>query len=74
MQNEVASQTTGINFLTNVDGERIAVVIDLKQHGELLETFFDVVISRKRMKSDERVSLADFKEELINDQKLSTDV
>ena len=31
----------GVNYLTNEDGERTAVVIDLKAYGEAIEDFLD---------------------------------
>ena len=31
----------GVNYLTNEDGERTAVVIDLKAYGEAIEGFLD---------------------------------
>ena len=38
----------GIQFVTNATGERIAVLIDLKQYGELWEDFYDGLIARQR--------------------------
>lgn len=64
----------GVNFLTDSKGNRKAVVIDLDQYGDLLEEFFDVVISRQRMEEDEKISLADFKQSLIDEERLSADV
>ena len=38
----------GIQFVINDQGEKMAVVIDLKMHGELWEDFYDSVIARQR--------------------------
>ena len=40
----------GIQFITDEKGRKTAMVIDLKKHGELAEDFWDVVISKSRMK------------------------
>ncbi len=46
----------GINYVTNEDGKRVAVLIDLKKHGELWEDFYDG-LTAKRRKSEPRESL-----------------
>lgn len=38
----------GIQFVMNDKGEKIAVLIDLKKHGELWEDFYDSLIARLR--------------------------
>lgn len=38
----------GIQFVTNAAGEKTAVLIDLKQYGELWEDFYDTLIARQR--------------------------
>lgn len=38
----------GINYVTNEDGKRVAVLIDLKKHGELWEDFYDGLTAKKR--------------------------
>jgi hypothetical protein len=38
----------GIQFVTNAEGERTAVLIDLKRYGELWEDFYDALIARQR--------------------------
>jgi len=50
----------GINFVTNDEGERVAVQIDLKKHGDVWEDFFDVLVAKKRRK-EPRESLASVK-------------
>lgn len=38
----------GVQFLTNEDGEKLAVQIDLQAHGELWEDFYDALLVRER--------------------------
>ena len=40
----------GVQFVVDGDGNKKAVLIDLDMHGDLLEDFFDIVISRERLK------------------------
>lgn len=60
----------GIHYLTNENGERVAVQIDLKKYGDLWEDFFDVLIAKKR-KNEPRESLAAVKAILKKKGKLS---
>jgi hypothetical protein len=46
----------GIKYVTNEDGKRVAVMIDLKTHGELWEDFYDGLTVKKR-KNEPRESL-----------------
>jgi hypothetical protein len=41
---------TGIQFVTDERGRKVAVQIDLKKHGALLEDFWDGLISESRRK------------------------
>lgn len=75
MQNQaIAQKSEGVNFIVDSQGNRIAVVIDLERYGDLLEDFFDVIISKQRLEEDEKISLSDFKKELISDKRLVGDV
>lgn len=38
----------GIQFLTDANGEKTAVVIDLKEYGDLWEDFYDILMARSR--------------------------
>ena len=38
----------GIDFVTNKRGQKTAVLIDLKRHGQLWEDFYDSVVARNR--------------------------
>jgi hypothetical protein len=60
----LAFEIEGINFITDSKGERKAVVIDLEKYNELLEDFFDVLISKHRLENDETISLEEFKKSL----------
>jgi hypothetical protein len=39
---------TGIQYLTNEKGKKVAVQIDLLKHGELWEDFYDLLVARRR--------------------------
>lgn len=41
---------TGIRFVTDAKGRRVAVQIDLKKHGSRLEDLWDGLISESRRK------------------------
>ena len=60
----------GIQFLTNDKGERVAVQIDLRKHGDLWEDVYDSLTARKRAR-EPRESLASVKERLIKQKKLN---
>ncbi len=59
----------GINYVTNEDGKRVAVMIDLKKYGEIWEDFYDV-LTAKRRQSEPRESLESVKEKLMAKGKL----
>jgi hypothetical protein len=49
---------TGIQFLTDEKGRKVAVQIDLRKHGALWEDFYDGMASEQRRKEKgERSSL-----------------
>jgi len=54
----------GIQFLTNDNGERVAVQIDLRKHGDVWEDLYDSLTARKRSK-EPRESLDSVKKRLI---------
>jgi hypothetical protein len=41
---------TGINYVTDENGRKIAVQIDLKKHGALWEDFWDGLVAESRRK------------------------
>lgn len=60
----------GINYVTNEEGRRVAVQIDLKKHGALWEDFYDVMTAKKRL-DEPRESLASVKSRLKKKGKLN---
>jgi hypothetical protein len=44
------STIAGIRYVTDEQGQRVAVLIDLKKHGQLWEDFRDGVIAESRRK------------------------
>ncbi len=38
----------GIDFVANKQGQKTAVLIDLKRHGQLWEDFYDSVVAQNR--------------------------
>lgn len=60
----------GINYVTNEDGKRVAVMIDLKKHGELWEDFYDGLTAKKRA-VEPRESLETVRELLKKKDKLN---
>jgi len=59
----------GIHFVTNQNGDRVAVQIDLERYGDLWEDFYDQITARKRVR-EKRESLATVKKRLIAQGKL----
>ena len=53
----------GIDFVTNKRGEKTAVLIDLKRHGQLWEDFYDSVVAKNRAR-EPRESLDAVKDRL----------
>ena len=41
----------GVQFLVDDDGEKTAVLIDLKKNAELWEDFYDVAVASSRAKT-----------------------
>jgi hypothetical protein len=60
----------GINYVTNEDGKRIAVLIDLKEYGELWEDFYDGLTAKKR-EGEPRESFESVKKLLTENGKLN---
>ena len=59
----------GIRYVTDERGERVAVQIDLKKHGEIWNDFFDI-LTAKRRQNEPRESLASVKSKLKKNGKL----
>jgi hypothetical protein len=60
---------SGINYVTNEEGKRVAVMIDLKKYGELWDDFADTVVAKQREK-EPRESLESVKNLLKQKGKL----
>jgi hypothetical protein len=58
----------GVQYVTDEQSEKTAVLIDLKKNGELWEDFYDVVISKKR-EHEPRESLESVKNRIIGNGK-----
>ncbi|OFX61643.1 MAG: hypothetical protein A2066_16430 [Bacteroidetes bacterium GWB2_41_8] len=59
----------GISFVTNDENKKVAVLIDLKEHGDLWEDFYDSLIADQR-KDDDLISFDQLKQELKNEGRL----
>jgi hypothetical protein len=68
----MSSPMTGIQYVTDEKGRKIAVQIDLTKHRELWEDIQDVLVSRSR-RHEKRIPLEKVKEGLIKSGKLSRD-
>ena len=55
---------TGIRFVTDDKGHKVAVLIDLKKHGARLQDFWDGLVSESRRK-EKGIPLAKVKADLI---------
>jgi hypothetical protein len=55
---------TGIQFVTDAKGRKLAVQIDLKRYGAVLEDFWDGLISESRRK-EKGIPLEKIKADLI---------
>jgi len=60
---------TGIQFVTDEKGRKIAVQIDLKKHRQLWEDIEDVLVSRSRQ-HEKRIPLAKVRAGLVKSGKL----
>jgi len=63
----------GVQYLVDDSGERTAVVISLKQWGEIWEDFYDVLVSESR-KDEPTVAWETLKAELASEVPTSGDV
>jgi hypothetical protein len=63
---------SGIQYVTDEKGRKVAVQIDLKKHRELWEDIQDVLISRSR-RHEKRIPLEKVKAGLLKSGKLGRD-
>jgi hypothetical protein len=61
---------TGIQYVTDEEGRKVAVQIDLREHAELWEEIEDVLVSRSR-RNEASIPLSQVKANLIQSGKLS---
>jgi hypothetical protein len=61
---------TGIQFVTDEKGRKVAVQIDLKMHRELWEDIQDLLVSRSR-RQEKRIPLEKVKAGLVKSGKLT---
>lgn len=59
----------GIQFVTDSDGEKTAVLIDLRQHGDVWEDFYDLLLAQARQ-DEPRETLDQVRSLLISQGKL----
>jgi hypothetical protein len=64
-----ATMIKGIHFISDNTAEKIAVQIDLREHQELWEQFYEVLLAESR-KSEPRRNWRDIKRELNEQQRL----
>ena len=55
---------SGIQFVTDEKGRKVAVQIDLKRHGAVLEDFWDGLVSESRRK-EKGIPLGKIKADLV---------
>ena len=61
---------TGIQYVTDEEGRRVAVQIDLREHAELWEEFEDLLVSESR-RNEESIPVEQGEAKLIQRGKLS---
>lgn len=60
---------TGVRYVTDERGKRVAVQLDLAMHGDLWEDLQDVLVSRQR-EAEESIPLEEVRSRLIKSGKL----
>lgn len=61
---------TGIRYLTDEKGRKVAVQIDLRKHGALWEEFYDGLVSDRRRK-EKSIPFESVKADLVKRGRLS---
>lgn len=59
----------GIQYIVTEQGDKTAVLIDLKKYKSIWEDFYDLLVAKSR-ENESRVSLQDVKDKLIKQGKL----
>ena len=60
---------TGIQYVTDEKGRKVAVQIDLRKHRELWEDIEDLLVSRSRQR-EKRIPFGKVKESIVKSDKL----
>ena len=60
----------GVQFVTDSSGHKVAVLLDLREWGELWEDIYDTMIAKERA-DEPHVKLEDFEDELRREGLLS---
>ena len=61
---------TGIHYVTDEKGRKVAVQIDLREHAELWEEIEDVLVSQSR-RNEESIPIEEVEAKLLHRGKLS---
>jgi hypothetical protein len=61
---------TGIQYVTDEEGRRVAVQIDLREHAKLWEEFEDLLVSESR-RNEEGIPIEQVEAKLLQRGKLS---
>jgi hypothetical protein len=61
---------TGIHYVTDEEGRKVAVPIDLREHADLREEIEDVLISQSR-RNEESIPIEEVEAKLIRRGKLT---
>ncbi|MBW3670187.1 MAG: hypothetical protein KY432_00790 [Acidobacteria bacterium] len=59
----------GIRYVTDDEGHKVAVLIDLERYGELWEDFQDQLVAEER-KDEERIPLSQLRKRLLKAGKI----
>ena len=59
----------GVRYVTDDDGKRVAVILDLDEWGEVWEDFYDVMVAEER-RGEPVMALEDFAAQLAEDGRL----
>ena len=55
---------TGIHYVTDEEGRKVAVQIDLREHAELWEEFEDLLVSESR-RNEDSIPIEQIEEKLL---------
>lgn len=64
MTASITQRMSGVDFVVDRDGEKKAVLIDLRRHRDLWEDFYDTLLAQER-RAEPRESLAEVKRKVL---------